>query len=85
MSDYDYSKQGLLAEILPGATKAIKELDWVANDWSDDINFDGMVGEIEFEFGAGSSSHHIALKLHGEPEPVGFPPEYIAFYVPMKI
>jgi hypothetical protein len=77
MSDYNYSKQSLLAKILPGGTKAIKELGWVADVWPEDINFDGMIGEIEFEFGAGSDSHYIALKLHGQPEPVGFPREYI--------
>lgn len=80
MGEYNYEKKGYLAKILSGATAEIKKRGWIAYSWDKDIDFDGRVGEIDFEYGKGTQDHYIALELHGESYSVGFPSEFIEIY-----
>lgn len=80
MSEYNYENRGNLAKILKGATAEIKQRGWIAEGWNKDIDFDGRIGEIDFEYKLGTSDDHIALNLEGEDYSVGFPPEFVEIY-----
>lgn len=79
-SEYNRTRQGQTVQICSGGTRAILLKGWWAPAWFPEKNFDGMIGEIDFEFGEGTSDHHIAVNLEGEEYSVGFPPEYVQIW-----